>query len=576
NGARELPSKYPFFLYSTKFLPYHLAKALDLGRGSWANPYVAQFAGTRHACLLVEYGTFIVQNGLQDGEIGELLYWFELLDADIDLPTSPFIHAYQSELEHRRRQFGFADSRYESWRALSLLFPVDLLQKRDLQPLAGLSRSGKLVSGIRETPFRALPDYLAQPPNLGIQKVSQKVQAVSIALGGFRERATDLMALSMDSLPVPMIFLGEALAASRDDWPMAQRLATVSLRKSRGKRNLFEAASLLDIAVAMYLQDGKNWGDVEDILWQALGILDQLPPQPQIQFYKLRALVLKHSLIDQGKEVAKETACRLRDFIGKERKKTGNRMWEYFLCNTANGMQLRINCLCQIACHYLDRGNYAEAASWAGEAVALGEGKHYAEVGDLAAAEVVLSDAASRYLADFYSPFSTGLTLASTVFLYRRRFPQRRVLLLSANEAWKNSAYPNLYNTLSRESSFAMRFTKDAELLRELSAASDLQASFVHQAYEHLTRARDANDELGEGDPDDLDKDATEEQEDRQKTIVDLEDRLKLLGSGPLPPKVTDGNQDVAKGNRNLRRVKSLLLPGTPRPLQRRLSLELY
>ncbi|RSL68871.1 hypothetical protein CEP53_002401 [Fusarium sp. AF-6] len=525
-----------------------------------------------------------------------------------------------------------------------------------------------------------------------MQKVSQKVQAVSIALGGFREKATDLMALSMDSLPVPMIFLGEALAVIRDDWPIAQRLATISLRKSRGKGNLFEAASLLDIAFATYLQNGKNWGDdVEDILWQALGILDQLPPQPQVQYYKFRALAcLTGSLIGQGKEVAKETACRLRDLIGKERKKTDNRMWEYFLCNTTSGMQWRISCLCGTAWRYLCKGNCAEAASWAGEAVAVGErsgytrylgalplvvqreafyalgdtqkciavslkildllepsegphrciqhrtqyrigeslarqgdveearswyckaadgaislptdeqhplytediddlpdlatdlalfGEHYAEVGDLTAAEVVLSDAASRYLrylGDFSLHFSTGLTLASMVFLYRRRFPQRRVLLLSANEAWKNSPYPNLYNIFLRESSFATTFTEDAELLRELSAASDLQASFVHQAYEHLTRARDANDELGEGDPDDLDKDATEEQEERQKTIVDLEDRLKLLGSETLPPKVTDGNQDVTKGNRNLRRVKSLQLPGTSRPMQRRLSLQLY
>ncbi|RSL66794.1 hypothetical protein CEP54_003561 [Fusarium duplospermum] len=473
NGARDLPSKYPFFLYSTKFLPYHLAKALDLGRGSWANSYVAQFTGTRQACFFVEYVTFIVQNGLQDGEMGELLYWFELLGADIDIPTSAFIHAYQNELEHRRRQFGFADSRYESWRALSLLFPVDLLQQRDLHPLAGVS--SHRISG------------------------------------------------------------------------------------------------------------GKNWGDVEDLLWQALGILDQLPQQPQ----------------NQGKEVAKETACRLRDLIGKERKKTSNRMWEYFLCNTMNGMQYRTNSLYEVAEYYFDKENYAEAASWAGEAVACIDtilsqdegleeasdwyeelGEHYAEVGDRTAAEVVLSDVASRYLADFSCPFSTGLTLASTAFLYRRRFTQRRVLLLSANEAWRNSEYPDLYSIFSRESSFAKRFTKDAELLGELSAASALQASFVHQAYEHLTRARDANDQLEEGDHDGVDKDATGDQKRKQKrrheTILDLEDRLKLLGSGPLPPKVTDGNQEVTKENRNLRRVKSLQLPGTSRPLQRRLSLELY
>ncbi|KAL6355839.1 hypothetical protein LRP88_09422 [Fusarium phalaenopsidis] len=356
NGARDLPSKYAFFLYSTKLLPYHFARALDFGRGSWANPYLGQFAGTRQACLLIEYATFIAQNRLQDGEMGEFLYWFELLDAGIDLPTSQFIHAYENELKHRRHQFGPADSRYESWKALSLLFPVDLLQKRDFQPLAGLSRPDKLVSGIRETPFRALPDYLAQRQNLGMQKVCQKVQALPSALGGFRETAADLMALSMDSLPTPMIFLGEALAALREDWPMAKRLSTISRKKSKGKRDLFEVASLLDIASGTYPQNDKDWDDVEDILWQALGILDQLPPQSQNQFYK---------------EVAKEMGCRLRDLVGKERKKTNNRIWEYFLCNTSTGLETRISLLWSIADDYLDKKNYAEAASWAGEAVAV-------------------------------------------------------------------------------------------------------------------------------------------------------------------------------------------------------------
>ncbi|KAJ4183813.1 hypothetical protein NW755_009352 [Fusarium falciforme] len=364
NGARDLPSKYPFFLHSTKFFPYHFAKAMALGRGSWANPYLAQFAGTRQACLLFEYAASTAQNGLQDGEMGELLYWLELVDAGINLPISQFIHAYEIELEHRRHQFGPANSRYQSWEALSLLFPVDLPQKRDIQPLAGFSKPEKLVSRIRETPFRALPDYLAQPQNLGIPQVSQKVQALSNVLGGFRETATDLMALSMDSLPAPMIFFGKALAAYRSDWSMAQRLATISIRKSKGKGDLFEAACLLDIAFGMNREDAKDWDDVEDILWQALGILDQLPPQPQNQFYK-------------GKEVAKETACRLRDLVGKERKKTSNRMWEYLLRNTAIEIKSRIRCLYLVAEEYLDKGNYAEAASWAGEAVAMGEGSKH-------------------------------------------------------------------------------------------------------------------------------------------------------------------------------------------------------
>ncbi|KAJ4223312.1 hypothetical protein NW759_005947 [Fusarium solani] len=753
--------------------------------------------------------------------MGDFLYWFELLDAGIDLPTSQFIHAYENELAHRRHQFGSADGRYESWKALSLLFPEDILWKRDFHLLAGLSKPDKLVSGIRETPFRVLPDYLAQPQNLSVQKVSQKAQALSNAWQGFRETTTDLMALSMNSLPAPMIFLGEALAAAREDWPMAKRLATISRRKSRGKGDLFEAASLLDIAIGTYFQDDKDWDDVEDILWQALSILDQLPPQPQNQFYKARALVeLTRSLIYQGKEVAKETACRLRDLVGKERKKTSNRMWEYLLCNTTCRIKVRIRYLYLVAQEYHSKGNYAEAASWAGEAVAMGEvskrtmcldplliqrdafyslndtqkcvavslkilnflepsgrdqeeqksdrriqhvtqlyiatslaiqgdieearswyckaadgvsslptdeqhplctenigdlpvlaaelalvgeyerseltclkflqirkclhddrktqhfqeveqlvdklgqlgsiklnyqrllhcfsllklciwplqaindpmcldmeaewwgrraralenhvvpnfrqnwtvfclkyidtrfgqdggldeasdwyedlGEHYSEVGDVTAAEIVLSDAASRYLADFSLVFSTWLILASTVFLYQQRFPQRRVVLLSAHEAWRNNADPDPWNVFLGEAYFARKLTEDVEFLRESSAASDLQALFVQQAYEHLTRARDANDQLGEGDPDDLDEDTAEEQKERQETIVDLEDRLRFLGSEPLPPKIRDGNQKVTKGNRSLRRVKSLQLPRTSRSLKRRLSLELY
>lgn len=820
NGARNLPSKYPFFLYSTKFLPYHFAKALDFGRESWANPYLAQFAGTRQACLFFEYAASIAQNGLQDGEMGELLYWFELMDAGIDLPTSQFVHAYQNELEHRRRRFGTIDGRYESWKALSLLLPVDLLRQRNSHPLAGLSGPDKLVSGIREAPFRALPDYLAQPQNLAMRKVPQGVQALSSALGGFRETAADLMALSMDSLPTPLIFLGEALAVYRGDFNTAQRLAIISRRKSKGKGNLFEAASLLDIARGIYHQDDSNWVDTEDILWQALAILDQLPPQPQNQFYKIRALSdLTKSSIYQGKEVAKETASRLRDLIGRERKKTSSRMWEYFFCNTAPGIDFRITCLYAVALSYLDRGSYADAASWAGDAVAVGEGskhklcldsllvqrdafyflddtqkcvavslkildflepsvrdqkhqksdrdiqrgvqlyieislaiqgdleearfwyckaadcagslptdeqhplytediddlpdlatdlalvgeykrseltclkflqirkyfhddrktpdfqtigplvdklgrlgsieldyqrllhcfsllkphmwplrakkdtidldmetewwgrcarslenhvvphfrqnwtlfclkqidtylsqddgwgkafhlyeelgKHFSEVGDVTAAKVVLSDATCRYLADLSSIFSTGLILASMGFLYQQRFPQRRILLLSAHEAWKNLPHHHPLNVFSGEVYFASTFTKDAEFLGKSSAASDLQASFVQQACKHLTRARDAKDQLGERDPDDPDEDATEEQKARQMAIIDLEDRLRILGSEPRPPKITDENQEVAKGNRNLRRVQSLPLLGSPRPLQRRLSLGL-
>lgn len=151
NGARNLLSKYPFFLHSTKFLPYHFAKALDFGRGSWVTPSLAQFAETRQACLLVKYAASITQNGLQGNEMGNFLYWFELLDAGIDLPTSQFIHAYENELAHRRHQFGSADGRYESWKALSLLFPEDILWKRDFHLLADLSKPDKLVSGIRDT-----------------------------------------------------------------------------------------------------------------------------------------------------------------------------------------------------------------------------------------------------------------------------------------------------------------------------------------------------------------------------------------------------------------------------------------
>ncbi|KAL2692525.1 hypothetical protein Neosp_002935 [[Neocosmospora] mangrovei] len=820
NGARDLPSKYPFFLYSTKFLPYHFTKALKLGRESWANSYLAQFAGTRQACLLVEYAASTVQNGLEGDEMGEFLYWFELMNAGIDLPTSQFIHAYENELTHRRHQFGSTDGRYESWKALSLLFPEDLLRKRDFHPLIGLKKPDKLVSGIRETPFHALPDYLAQPQNLGLQKVSQKAQTLSNALRGFRETTTDLMALSMDSLPAPMIFLGEAFAAFREDWPMAKRLATISRRKSRGKGDLFEAASLLDIATGTFSQDDNGWGDVDDILWQALGILDQLPPKPQVHFYKVRALsYLTCSLVYEGKEASREVACRLRDLIGKERKKTSNHIWEYLLCNTAYGIKWRILWLHLVAEQYLGVENNAEAASWAGEALAVGKGskdtmcldllliqrdafynlndtqrcvtaclkildfleplgrdqeeqksdrpiqratqlciaisfaiqgdlekarfwyckaaddaislptdeqhpfytediddlpklatdlalvgeyerseliclkflqlrkcshderrtkdfqklgpmvdklgrlgsiqldnqrllqcfsllkpcflllweiegpmdldkeiawwgscardlkdhvvpnfrqnwtlfclkridselsqdddleeafdwykdlgEYYYKVGDVAAAEMVLRDAISRSLADLSCPFSWGLTMASTIFLYQRRFHQRRVLLLSANEAWKNSA-PDLWSVFSREASFAIKFTEDAELLGKSDVSSDLQVSFVQQAYEHLMKARDANDHLEDGDPDDLDEDATEEQKDRHETIIDLEDRLRSLGSETLPPQIADGNQEATKGNRTLRRVKSLLLPGTSGSLKRRLSLDLY
>ncbi|KAL2869064.1 uncharacterized protein BJX67DRAFT_379543 [Aspergillus lucknowensis] len=385
-GASTLPSRYPFFSYATRLVPYYLARVLDSGDSSWGSSTVYRFAKTPQACALLEYALATQQSNIPDNDVDLLYYWSELLYLSFEWRASELMEAYGMELQRRQQKFGAQDKRYLSWQALSALlllyFPNWNTETLPITTGSRLNTSDRYNSALavkltEESPLpTALSHYVTGAPGLGLQKVSQNLFAVSKLFQGFANATTDLITLSTDSLPVPLILLMEIRACARDDFVSAERLASIAVRKTRNKGNYWECISLSRLGYTMYQGSKEREKDDESIkiLRECIDMANRAAPRPHFLATKSFAYsVLVSLLIRRGlHDEAAEALGGLYALVGKDRAKSGARIFDSY-CRTDHGIAWRMERMRMVADEYDASGNYTEAIAVMEQVMAIYE-----------------------------------------------------------------------------------------------------------------------------------------------------------------------------------------------------------
>ncbi|KAF5013054.1 hypothetical protein FDECE_881 [Fusarium decemcellulare] len=374
-GASLLPSQYPFFSYATRFLPFHFIQALeDNGRG---HPDAPRFARTRQFCALVEYALVTLQNSLQDNGSDSIYYWVELLTVGAGLGGFDLKQAFYLELQRRLHAFGTQDERYQSWQALAIFLQVDAKELHLPQPPPATTvvRNDKLGAALNGKAFSSLPRHLGQTHGLAVQRMSRNLHTVSKLFMKFKKATTDLLASSAESLSIPMLLLAVIVARREEELPLAEKLAAMSVRKTRGKGDICELCSLLLLVIVGSENDTHDLAEIEDMIRRSVQIANRLPVQPHVQYLKMTANhLLALVLIDQGKmEETRAVISSVEKLVGKNREKCSSHLWEYGLCHTRRGTAHRMRALRMIAEVFLEMGNNSEAVDLTTQAMAVFE-----------------------------------------------------------------------------------------------------------------------------------------------------------------------------------------------------------
>nr|RBQ84073.1 hypothetical protein FVER53263_13255 [Fusarium verticillioides] len=369
-GASSLSSRYTFFSYVARYLPFHLAEALQ-GNGQ-VGPETSKFVRTHHFCALIEYLLATSQHSLPNDFLGSMYYWSEIF-ARMWMELN---RAFDLELDRRERDFGNQDERYRSWLALAFLIPENAqrLTEQQAQPFARSARNYQsVVAETRGTAISMLPQHITNTHGPIIQRVSGSIQALSQIFATFRSTGADLLASSAESMPVPVLLLAGRTAKRQRNPLLAEKLATISVNKTKGRGDIFEFCSLLLLAAVRFHANHDTSEMNVEMVRKSVRIANYLPPQPHVQLLKMEALeILVSMLLSLGRrDEADEFLRSFEDLVGRDRKKLDSRVWEYGIRHTRLGAAHRIGGLQYMARNLFFSGNYTVSADFAAQGIEI-------------------------------------------------------------------------------------------------------------------------------------------------------------------------------------------------------------
>ncbi|KLP16969.1 uncharacterized protein LW94_11131 [Fusarium fujikuroi] len=368
-GAPSLPSKYIFFPYVARYLPFHLAAALQ--ESEQVRIETSKFVKTHHFCALIEFLLATSENSLPNDFLGSMYYWGEIFARmwmELD-------QAFHLELDRRERDFGDQDERYQSWLALAFLIPesAQKVPEQQARPLKRFARHRSVFAEMKGNGISFLPRHIGNTHGPIIQRVSGSLQALSQIFATFRSTGTDLLAASAESMPVPMLLLAGRVARQQGNPLLAEKIAIISVKKTNGKGGIFELCSLL-LLVAVRFYSNQDTSEVTvEMVRKSVLIADRLPTLPHIQMLKVEALqILILILLQHERKVEADEFIRMyEDLIGRYRKESSSRVWEYGLCHTRIGTASRTDALEYMARKLLYTGNYTVSADFSAQAVGI-------------------------------------------------------------------------------------------------------------------------------------------------------------------------------------------------------------
>ncbi|KAF5646512.1 tetratricopeptide-like helical [Fusarium tjaetaba] len=204
-----------------------------------------------------------------------------------------------------------------------------------------------------------------------VQRVSGTLQALSQIFATFRSPGTDLLASSAESMPVPILFLAANVARQKGNSMLAEKMAVISVKKTKGRGDVFEFCSLLLLAAVRFHAKRDTSETNVEMLRKSVQIANRLPTQPHILMLKVEALqILILVLLKKEREQEANEFIRMyEDLIGRDRKKSSSRIWEYGLCHTRFGTAHRKEGLEYMARSLLFSGSYRVSADFAAQAI---------------------------------------------------------------------------------------------------------------------------------------------------------------------------------------------------------------
>ncbi|KAL2850487.1 hypothetical protein BJX68DRAFT_266695 [Aspergillus pseudodeflectus] len=384
-GAPTLPLKYPFFSYATALLPYFLARVILHGDSAWGHSEIRRVGKTPQAWALIEYALATIQ-GIQPHSNGDHLhYWVELASVQFDWRPQALFAIYETELQRRLDCFGAEDSRYQVLQSISALIVTFYPYRTGTSSSGSVSNSRRYASShaSRLSQKGTIPAALSKYLMGNIGFVGQKIpQALSTLTKGFRELAvlnlkqmtSDLMTLSPDVLPVPVVLLMFQMAFRRYDWVSAEKLAATALKRTRGKNNFWECLSLMCLSFALW----NRMESPEEAIQLALECIRktaQADSQPHFLATKTVAYIILTRLLilEERDEEARNALHNLESLIGMDRQKSGSRIAET-LYRTRRGLAWRMTPLQAVASDYNEKGKYTDAANLMNRALDISGG----------------------------------------------------------------------------------------------------------------------------------------------------------------------------------------------------------
>ncbi|SCV34360.1 uncharacterized protein FFB14_04839 [Fusarium fujikuroi] len=368
-GASSLPSRYTFFSYVARYLPFHLAEGLQ--ENEHVGLETSKFVRTHHFCALIEYLLATSQNPTHTGFLESMYYWGEIFAAT----WMQLDQAFKLELDRRERDFGPQDERYQSWLGLACLMPENAWKSSEPQisPSNRFTQNRSVTIKMKSNAISLLPRQIGKSHLPVIQRVSGSLQAFSQVLTTFRTTCTDLLASSLESMPVPMLLLAGKVATKQRNRLLAEKIGVISVKKTTGKADIFELCSLMLLGSVRYYSNKDISDENEVLVRESVRIANCLPTQPHVQMLKVEALqiLILMLLQKERKQDADEFIRMFEDLIGRHRKKSSSPVWEYGLRHTRLGTVQRTDNFGRMAERLLFTGNYTVSADFAAQAIEI-------------------------------------------------------------------------------------------------------------------------------------------------------------------------------------------------------------
>ncbi|RBR18159.1 uncharacterized protein FIESC28_06225 [Fusarium coffeatum] len=368
DGALSLSQRFPFILYVSNYLPFHLSQVQNRKRRSPKESFSS--FGTHQFCVFFEYLLVMFSDSILSQQ-ADIVSWTQSVMGEIALED--LTEHFKSELRRRLQLFGVQHERYKSWLNLAIFFlndndePVVPYRKA-----AGtVSRKGQPMEASNKTVLSALPEHITNSYGLPAQRLSQSLGAVSKMFKSLESSTVALVASSAKPLSPPLILMAARVAAKQNRWPLAERLAAVSMAKTLGHRDFYEFCSLLNLA-AIKMHGFEDYGEeTERLVDKLIEIANCLLVRPQTEFLKVEAYNLQIQIRARTDrpEQAVESAKSLEKIVGKQREKCRSLVWDYSLGHTRGGFAYRVNWLRKTAFWLENAGEHAAAAVIAGQGI---------------------------------------------------------------------------------------------------------------------------------------------------------------------------------------------------------------